>query len=907
MKPIIQTNKKSHILVISWAFFSFILAALLLRGILLAPGLPYTRDLIFPYDLSFTLNHELFTWDAIHSQRNLELNKMPIYFLFVIGSNILGSETLVKVFFVIVLFLLPFAIFVSLFSVFKNNVKSTLRLAIICGIPSILYLFNPWVVDRISNHVYMVLGMALNPLVIILYAKILENGGNFFRYFLFSITLSLVCMVSTHNLFYIIPILIFASFFYIIFSNNRKRIVVIMAFPFSLFIALNSYWILPIAYEYYESSIIPSYAFSIKQIERLSELNTPANVFALVGGGAWGPVLQYPAGIYPSIYLSFLIGVFSLLAIFFFPRNVFIMFLGVLFISLFILSLGTNSPIPIYKWLTEMPIFSGILWVYRDPSRLIQYVVLIYSILLAFTLYKVTSNTSVTTNQTALRGIKQILLYLILASVLVSPASYTFMNQGANRLISSEPPSQYDHVYKFFRTDAGDYKVLWLPLKSYYYYSWNKVHDEVAGDFYSMSSPKPTYSSSTQSNINGSNFLRYLYYDLLLDYRTRDIGHLLGFYDIKYVIVHTDLKGSQQNEAEKVIQILLHQNDMKLVKQADPYYIFENLDYGIDSEKFFALDPDKYDKQVMSSLLTNSSIVKEINIGTLSNWTRSPNAHMSIINIGNESLVKWDSIFDQARRESEIKLNLNNTNVENFDQLKIDVFPEKNNKVTGLNITLYTNHSEFSFFGGNSEPWGKEVFDLRKAKIDVANKGQELNLKNVTGIGLKVLGSSNETFNTYNSFYIRKILLEFDSKYGRYDSLALLKEWPNRESKNDIFLEYLTAAPTEHKLIVNASRPFILVFTEPYHSLWLARYKEDNGTNSELKSVPLYHATMNGFYLNKTGKYEIEILHKPQEVLYLGSHISVITLISALGYLLYKRLQLDRKIWTREKKITSLK
>ena len=65
------------------------------------------------------------------------------------------------------------------------------------------------------------------------------------------------------------------------------------------------------------------------------------------------------------------------------------------------------------------------------------------------------------------------------------------------------------------------------------------------------------------------------------------------------------------------------------------------------------------------------------------------------------------------------------------------------------------------------------------------------------------------------------------------------------------------------------------------------------------KSSPLYFA-MNGFWINKVGKYDLEIIYKPQEFLYIGGFISIITLLVSLGFLLFlwgrKKMQQKREI-----------
>jgi hypothetical protein len=871
---------KRRNLVIGWAIFCIFIAIFLLRSILWAPGLPYTRDLIFPHNISSTFSHQISSWNDIHSQRNLEINKIPIFLIFKEGSDLLGSEKLVKLFFIIVLFSVGFVIFASLFILFKDIIKSNIALIAVCGIPSLLYLFNPWVVDRISNHVFMVFGMALNPLMIVMYVKVLEKGGNFFRYLLLAIILTFISMLSTHNIFYIIPIIIFIGLFYLIFSPIKKRILLSTGSFFLIYLLINSYWILPIVHQSLQATISPSYGFSIEEIDRLSKINTPANIFRFIGGGAWDPILQYPPGAALSIYFSFLISLFSFFAVFLSPKNIFVVLLGVLFCILFLLSLGTNSPIPIYQWLFTTG-FSGILWIYRDPSRLIQYLILVCCFLLSFTLYRLTSSATPT-----LKTAKLTLVYIIMASILVSPSMLTFLNEGGNRLVSVKLPSQYREVVDFLSHDTEEYKVLWLPLRQYHLYDWSKIPGEVAADVYSASSPKPTYGLSTQSGANNTRLLQYIYNDLLLEYRTDEIGRFLNLYEIKYLIVHTDLIGSHLHHAERILQILAHQKDLKLVKQVGPYHIFENLHYGGDSKKFFT-HPQDNQKELTSLPLLNN-ITKNIAIKDLYRWDQSENSYLSLRKTSNETLVKWESTFNYNETESGVKINLNNTtDIEAFDNFKIKAFPESNGSGQRLEVVLYTNSSKFSFLPRNLElgKWNEELFDIRNAKIVAANMGQDLNLKNVTAIGMNILDGGRGT----GSLYIKDISLNSDSIYSQYDPVEIIKKWPGREVHN-VLLRILKETPSQHILKITSSEPYVLGFSEPYDPGWVVRY-EKNGISSEHKSIPLFSA-INGFFINKTGEHEIELIHKPAELHSIGSIISSITLFFSFGYLLRQRFVL---------------
>jgi membrane associated rhomboid family serine protease len=219
------TKKRNSILliIIFWITVSIILTVFLIRDVIWNSGFIYSRDLILPNDLSFTFSDLTDTWDNIHSHHNLELNKIPLFVLLSAVDELIGSENTLKLFLGTVIFSVLFVIFISLLLVFKEKVKSNIKLIAICAPSSLLYLLNPWVADRISNHIFMVLGMALTPLVIITYVSLLNRGGSYLKIFSASLLLTALSVVSTHNIFYVLPILLFISAYYIIVASHKER------------------------------------------------------------------------------------------------------------------------------------------------------------------------------------------------------------------------------------------------------------------------------------------------------------------------------------------------------------------------------------------------------------------------------------------------------------------------------------------------------------------------------------------------------------------------------------------------------------------------------------------------------------------------------------------------------------
>jgi hypothetical protein len=105
---------------------------------------------------------------------------------------------------------------------------------------------------------------------------------------------------------------------------------------------------------------------------------------------------------------------------------------------------------------------------------------------------------------------------------------------------------------------------------------------------------------------------------------------------------------------------------------------------------------------------------------------------------------------------------------------------------------------------------------------------------------------------------------------------------------------YKQISPVEWEVVVNASSPFVLVFTEPYDRLWRAYV---NG--KEVEPVALYNV-VNGFPISETGTLHIRIYYTLQTYLNAGlltSGLSFVVLVSLCAYQgLRKRLSRGPRI-----------
>jgi hypothetical protein len=121
------------------------------------------------------------------------------------------------------------------------------------------------------------------------------------------------------------------------------------------------------------------------------------------------------------------------------------------------------------------------------------------------------------------------------------------------------------------------------------------------------------------------------------------------------------------------------------------------------------------------------------------------------------------------------------------------------------------------------------------------------------------------------------ILLDYGWLKEAYES----KHADDFDNIEKILLEYEKISPTKYITRINASKPFILSFAEPYDPLWIACV---NG--EKVQSTPIY-STINSFRINQTGHVEITIEYEAQKWFYVSSAISVTTMLACCMYLIH--------------------
>jgi len=157
---------------------------------------------------------------------------------------------------------------------------------------------------------------------------------------------------------------------------------------------------------------------------------------------------------------------------------------------------------------------------------------------------------------------------------------------------------------------------------------------------------------------------------------------------------------------------------------------------------------------------------------------------------------------------------------------------------------------------------------------------------------LKVIYKSNYTYVHENTSKKVVPFIIFENKYKGPIYLGLPAEnsglnsldtfnFSEKEIRTAHILSYRQISLVEWEVDVNASAPFLIVFTEPYDKLWRAYIGDE-----EVESIPF--GIVNGFIIVKTGIIHTRIYYTLQAYYTLGLFISFVSFVLLAFLCIYK-------------------
>jgi hypothetical protein len=120
------------------------------------------------------------------------------------------------------------------------------------------------------------------------------------------------------------------------------------------------------------------------------------------------------------------------------------------------------------------------------------------------------------------------------------------------------------------------------------------------------------------------------------------------------------------------------------------------------------------------------------------------------------------------------------------------------------------------------------------------------------------------------------------------DKVGIYSASDNVSTIDDVFNSHLSAPsityeevnPCKYIAHVNCTRPFLLVFSESYHPMWKA-YVD----NQEISPI-IADLLVNGFFINRTGNFDVVLYFTGQDIANMGIIISGVGIILVIVVIL---------------------
>ncbi|MCK5123111.1 MAG: hypothetical protein KAQ87_03110 [Candidatus Pacebacteria bacterium] len=362
----------------------------------------------FYYEMMTSVNHILIHGDfkyaltvsehIAHHFNNLCEHPPKILFLSILYIfGILFSDIFAeKLFTVFILWLsLLFIYFAHKYFIQKiYDKKNKLLIQFSAFLGTVIFLFNPWTINKFSHHYWLVLSLAASYLLITEVDKLINSKKNLLKRNIWIAFLFFIIATQVQSLIiYFFPMI--ALYFLMMLLRNKKiflkkliskKIILCL----TVVILLNFIWIFPaINTIFSESSTPSSYGMVEENVDMLSRRAIILNIFQYASGWIWGAghsgityfdIFYNEINVWTLMILSIIIIATS--SLFFSNKYLksrkqkdYFVYFNLLFFFSIIFSSGSKLPVigDLYKWLfLNFPLG----WAIRDPYKNVGLVVI---------------------------------------------------------------------------------------------------------------------------------------------------------------------------------------------------------------------------------------------------------------------------------------------------------------------------------------------------------------------------------------------------------------------------------------------------------------------------------------------------------------------------------------------------
>ncbi|HEC91900.1 MAG TPA: hypothetical protein ENI51_02740 [Candidatus Atribacteria bacterium] len=584
-----------------------------------------------------------------HLKEAYQLPKIPFLFILYLLSKVFGDILAEKLFTVIILFLSLIWVYLA-HKYFLSKVFSELRngfLSFCAFAGTIVFLFNPWTINKTHHHYWLVFALAASYLMLAKIDELLHNSLSIkkilFLSLLFSAVASAVQAIIIYLgfmlLIYLVTNLIIdrTKFLTEIYSK-RKSLLFILIFIF----LLNTFWLMPFLSIIFEGKATPNYPIEPQNVNFLSKGGNILFVLQAINAWPWAEnclsaLTDYTLFFLPlslwktiSIVLLFIIS-FCILKNKDLIKNKYISFFIILFLTSVLFSCGTKAPFigKLYEWIfLNMPLG----WVIRDPYKNTGVVIICIAFFYSVSIYLLFQ-------QKIQFKILLITCLLFLPFIWGWPILTGDLN-GHLKFLTY--PKDLDKCLNYLqKNNKSNYSILWYPKgKPIFFY-----HDI------------PELSSSSLNTLSLTPEIDFYIETLIKKGDIEALRRLFNLLGVKYVILRTDLNPYYRQFYSSLFTTIkkakiLFPKTLRISYNSENFTIFENpssvrIFHLINN---FVLDSSPYFLEMVKIAENNLTTITSVKKSGFRKWEISLYSH-------NPFLLVFSKPFDRAWRAAIYKDN----------------------------------------------------------------------------------------------------------------------------------------------------------------------------------------------------------------------------------------------------------
>jgi len=557
-----------------------------------------------------------------------------------------------------------------------------------------------------------------------------------------------------------------------------------------------------------------------------------------------------------------------------------VFFFFYIYLSTTLLSFGSKGPLGEIYWYVVSSTSIG--WIFRSPLKFQLYQAFAYSILFAMGLLLLWKLAR-----------KKILTLVLAVTILLGTSGYTLWYANTKDMTPITIPDEFYQINDILQNIPDNSKVIWYPRYNERPTIWL---DRPVAPFDMKSSKKDTYSTIQTYN----HVVEYLYTKIYpKELKKPEYYDFLRAIGVKYLAFHNDRNLTLDKTALNNIMDTL--GNKSLIYNSNNWFLF-NL--SIANPRIYLTNNiilseniklSKYGAILIPDNNLNKTDLSTVELLNEKNIPKNFREKNIIINPSYENgTFSW-----YVPKSTIYQVTTNSNVIDGNNSLKIATNNTKRGwlfiKSSEIRVTsqetymlqaymryfnMNGSHIKVEGFDTNENKW-KDIFFLIMSHFGYSEWQQYIGY-------LDVPKNVNEIRIVLAAGWIHEPLDgEGIVEYDNINMLCLSELFPSVNSSLNIFSE--KTSPTLWKVKLNVSQPSMLIFTESYDSSWACHV---NG--NKISSIPVY-GVVNGFWISQTGQLEITIEYEPQRWFYMGSAISIATLIACTIYLTHD--------WTRNKAI----